>query len=331
MVRELGVDAKRWRSAHEALGTERGLLVIVAPFEEPLDAPAAKAVLEWVGRGNALLLFTDAGEPLASKTVPWSDGQLLEQLGWEHGGVPFGERAADPDLSAILVGSDAANDATLAIPSPLLAPGERVRGGSGIRLAAPHGGWAPLLASDVGTRGWLRRLERGEVAVIATPSIAENRWIDREANLAFLLALIDRLRREGPVLFDETVHGHRELPPAAVLDVGARRLVAAQVLLAALVYAIARGRRLGPPLVSAAARSRSVVELAESMGALYRRADVSREVLASLAHELRAAGRSTPALDLALTRMLRARRVRPRDLVRLDRFITRSNRRENVA
>ncbi len=331
VLRDLGVDARRWRAAHESLGNEHGLLVIVAPFEQMLESAAAKSIVAWVERGNALLLLTDAGEPLASKTVPWSDEALLAELGWKRGGLPSGNAANDSDLSAIWIGTEAANDATLAIPSPLLGTGQRVRGGSGIRMAAPEGGWAPLLGGDVGTRGWLRRLGRGEVAVIATPSIAENRWIDREANLGFLLALVARLRRDRPVLFDETVHGHRELPPAAKLDVGARRMLAAQVLLAGVVYVLARGRRLGPALAPAAARSRSVVELAESMGMLYRRAAVSREVLASLARDARAAGTVPPELEAALERVLRARRVRRRDLLRLDRWITRTTNPENIA
>ncbi len=326
VVQELAPPARRWRLPHAELATVRGVLVMISPFEEPLEESESETILAWVKRGNALLLLTSAGEALMDRAVPWDDRELLVRLGWEHADLVSPANEGTADASARMLGSEGAKDLGTAIPSPLFAGGARLASGAGIRLAAPRGAWAPLVASEVGVRGWLGSLGRGRVVVLACPSIVENRRLDQAANLPFVLALLERLRgggdAAGEVLFDERVHGHHELIPGTELPSGARRVVAAHLLLAALVYVAGRGRRLGPPLAEPPPGSRSAVELAESMAALYRRARLHREALAALARDHRASGVRDPALEIELDRQLARRRVRARELVRLDRWMT---------
>ncbi len=328
VVGEVAPPARRWRLPHGELATARGVLVMIAPFAGPLEEHDAERILEWVHRGNALLLLTSAGEALIDQAVPWDDHELLTRLGWDHVASAAEPTEGTADATTRMLGSEGAKDVDVAIPSPLFAGAAALASGGGVRVAPPRGAWAPLVTSAVGVRGWLGTHGRGQVVVLACPSIVENRRIDRAGNLSFVLALLERLRGAGPdgtageVLFDEAVHGHHELTPGTVLPSGARRVVAAHLLLAALVYVVGRGRRLGPPLAEAGARSRSTVELAESMAALYRRADVRPEALAALARDFRASGARDVALEIALDRQLARRPVSARELVRLDRWMT---------
>ncbi len=318
VLQALDVPVKRSRRPIPDLRLEHGLLVMVSPFESSVSSKEANAILAWVKRGNVLLFCPEVAEWL--NVSGWLDGSftLLEKLGWSRDDLDRLGGSAE-QMSERLAAGPSDTDLSAAIASPVFVPGQRMVTGASVRVPAPHGPWATLVTSDLGAQAWERPLGRGRVVVLAAPGLLENRRIDRAANLSFVLGLLESLRGDRTVLFEETTHGHLDATPQLTLDRGARRVLAAQLLLALGVYVVSRGRRLGPVASAPRAPSRSAVELAESMAALYRRAGVAGEALAELWRDAPAAAHDDPELASEVVDLLAAGRVRESDLLRLDR------------
>jgi hypothetical protein len=85
--------------------------------------------------------------------------------------------------------------------------------------------------------------------VLTDPDVISNHGL-AAGNAAFALALIDRARAGGPVIFDETIHGFRTVPRAKLLSIFSRPFAAVtfSALMAAGLLAWADGKRFGAPL-----------------------------------------------------------------------------------
>jgi hypothetical protein len=95
-----------------------------------------------------------------------------------------------------------------------------------------------------------QRLHGGTTLYVLTdPDIISNHGL-ADGNAAFALALIDRARAGGPVVFDETIHGFRTVPRRKLLAIFSRPFAAVTfcALLAAGLLAWADGKRFGAPL-----------------------------------------------------------------------------------
>jgi hypothetical protein len=85
--------------------------------------------------------------------------------------------------------------------------------------------------------------------LLTDPDVISNHGL-AEGNAAFALALIDRARAGGPVVFDETIHGFRTVPRTKLLSIFSRPFAAVTfcALVAAGLLAWADGKRFGAPL-----------------------------------------------------------------------------------
>ncbi len=101
-----------------------------------------------------------------------------------------------------------------------------------------------------GGRAFIVELDRGDttVTVITDPDLLNNHGLDEPGNAATVLALIDRLRQGGPVVFDEVLHGYvREPGLWALLFRYPLVLATLSALLVAVVLGLASRGRFGPP------------------------------------------------------------------------------------
>ena len=85
-------------------------------------------------------------------------------------------------------------------------------------------------------------------ALITDPDLLNNHGLDEAGNAAHVVALIERLRAGGPVVFDEVIHGHAREPGLwALLFRYPLVLATMQALLVAFALGLATRGRFGPP------------------------------------------------------------------------------------
>ena len=89
--------------------------------------------------------------------------------------------------------------------------------------------------------------EGKDVWVLTDPDVISNFGLRRPENAQLAIRLLDRLRHDGPVVFDETVHGHAQAPSLLrVLFRFPLVLATIQVLICALLAVWAAMVRFGP-------------------------------------------------------------------------------------
>ena len=102
---------------------------------------------------------------------------------------------------------------------------------------------------DDGQRALLSHYEHEgkEIWLLADPDIINNAGLRSAENAQLAVTLIDKLREGGPVVFDETVHGHAQTPSLVhVLFEFPLVLATMQVLICALLVLWAAMVRFGP-------------------------------------------------------------------------------------
>lgn len=120
--------------------------------------------------------------------------------------------------------------------------------------ATENDGEKAELKDKFGSAVWSHSLGKGTVIVSTYPWIAANVHAQQDGNFQFLEALI--VRRGGPILIDEWIHGHRDLEPSAltpskeqsVLGYFSRRsvvIVAGQGVVLLLLLLWGRNQRFG--------------------------------------------------------------------------------------
>jgi hypothetical protein len=114
---------------------------------------------------------------------------------------------------------------------------------------------ASAVTADVynGERALVGHFSRGgkDIYVLADPDVISNFGLRRPQNAQLALQLIDRLRHDGPVVFDETVHGRAQTPSLfAALFSFPLVLATIQVIVCALLAVWAAMVRFGPSRAS---------------------------------------------------------------------------------
>jgi hypothetical protein len=174
------------------------------------------------GQARALRRFAErGGRVIAGGLEPgaWTSG-LGATPEWESGG---------------------ADRARVVVPS-------RATGAAADIRTAGEGHWKagrdalPLVAGAEGPIVLLRRVGRGEIALVADPSPLQNRLLDEADNATLALALAG----DGPLVFVEGPHGYGSATGLAALPPRFRWALVL-LCLSALVLIVARWPRLGPP------------------------------------------------------------------------------------
>jgi len=140
---------------------------------------------------------------------------------------------------------------------------------SSVQLLQHHDELEPVLACAQGVL--LGRL--GDLFVLADPDPLANHGLGRGDNAAWVLAMLRHCKRDGAIVFDETLHGHRLDP--SIWHIAGRFpfvLVTGHLLLVlALVASMARGR-FGPVTPPAPAIGAGKAFLIDNTAALLARA-----------------------------------------------------------
>jgi hypothetical protein len=216
-------NASAQKSAH-------GLLVLAEPqlgddntqrLDELLDGTANVLVVlpKWYG-------FARQGEPWieSAEMLPADDvDKVATAIGLPNSGL-------DRDLHALYWRSDD-------LPMPFVDRPQSVASSS--------------LTPDIhnGERSLLGHFSRNgkDIYVLADPDVISNFGLRRPQNALLAIKLIDRLRHDGPVVFDETVHGRAQTPSLlAALFSFPLVLATIQVIICALLAAWAAMVRFGP-------------------------------------------------------------------------------------
>jgi hypothetical protein len=239
----------------------RGLLILVEPWRpDPLGRPEpglsdddARGLLEWVARGNALLLAGRYPTALHAKLrlvvpLPGRDyaPRVVEQV--EFSGYT-------EDVESLEVEGRATVEARAAGAVPLWWLGDRPGA-----LLVPHG--------------------KGRILVLPDPSMLTHRGLLRRDNVLLLYNVAAREARDGNVYFDEYHHGIRSGGGAwGYLRYHNQHWTVLQLLAIAAVAVWGMAVRLGPAVPAPAASTADAVDYASAVARIYQQAGV-RHLLA---------------------------------------------------
>jgi hypothetical protein len=254
LLKTQGIDATATTSAPPEKLRQGGLLVLAEPDFDPSSGAALKTLLR--GRSVLLVLPKWTGTPESSdrgwlanvylKPLPLVQAALDDAAG--NGRTTRGVEKFVPARN--LLGAAPRIEA----PVQLLAPGPKFR-----QLIADADG--NMLAAFMPTR-------YGQVWILSDPGVINNFGLAHgNANLA--VALINRARHGGPVVFDETIHGFSSVPNGRFRLLIARPFRAATVeallAIALLLWATsaAFGARLARPAPLAAGKQALIANIAD--------------------------------------------------------------------
>lgn len=250
-------------------GLPDGLLVIVNPSDE-FEEREAKAIANWVSRGNALLCAC-----VRNGHLPKAFG--LDIRAGDQGDLAIARAAAAPYdkvAPALATASDGSITGTL---TPLYRQGRAT------------------MAADV-VHG------SGRAVFVADLFSSSNAGLDAADNVFFYLEAARRLAGDRGVWFLETHHGFRREPSVVEffnrIGLGPALL---QLLLLALVAGWAWGARPAPILAPSTLVRRPAAEYATTMAHLYRRGRAQRHAASVVTQELQH-WQESPALRATLRR-----------------------------
>ena len=231
-----GIDASASRGASVEKTRHGGLLVLAEP---EFGATSKAMLLRLLVARNVLLVLPKWGGPADQ-----------DRRGWLALATALPESLPqsvldDADLEASLIRPDHAAPITvnwLGVGVHLANPSQLI--------SAP--GLEPLVAGLDGVLVAHRAVRGRELTVLADPDAIANHGL-ADGNAAFALALINRARHGGPVVFDETIHGFTAAPSGRLRLLFARPFLAATLnavlacVMLAWAGAVPFGARLAPP------------------------------------------------------------------------------------
>ncbi|MDH5637878.1 MAG: DUF4350 domain-containing protein [Nitrospinota bacterium] len=160
----------------------------MSPWNE--DEPQKKDLVEWVRRGNTLILMsrgaTPSGREFGISIHRRIKPELIKKIENRQR-----EGIAPDDIGGNSVTADWDEGKTLALREPVDLDGE-----VGVEIT-------PLATAYQGVIAAQLEYGAGKVVVVGDPSPILNGWIDQGDNLEFMLGLVGA----GPVYFDEWAHG----------------------------------------------------------------------------------------------------------------------------
>jgi hypothetical protein len=198
MLRRLGVAVVQSRDNSLKKAGKGGVLVVAEP-ELPL--PGDPAVEQLLHARHVLLVLPK-----------WAGTADSGHAGWIDLAIPLAEAQARWTLELVdktatvarLDGVDTWNHNDLDIDPILTAPVQLIKSAA----------LTPIVGSEAGILLGEIKDKKRTVWVLSDPDLIDNHGLGI-GNAAFAAALIDRLRSNGPVVFDETIHG---FPPAGAKD-----------------------------------------------------------------------------------------------------------------
>jgi len=294
LLEELGCPTQIFTRPWDDLPLDepRGVLLLASPVQREVDVREAIAIRAWLRSGGAMLIVDDA--TLGERSVRLD--RILETAGLEREFPivdldPATLLPARPELDhAAGLGAYPAGDDLVRL---------KLHEGAGVRPGTES---IPLVTGERGevvvAEG---ALGSGRVVRILGPLLA-NDQIAYGDHLKLALRLVESLRGEGPVRFDEYHHGHGGIAPVVRdLDRSVVAWAVLQVLAAAVLYGFARGVRFGPARPAPEPSRRSSLEYVQAMAALYLRARASRHAIEATLNRFAREARSRWSLREAIS------------------------------
>lgn len=203
VLEELDIPVVVSRHASGAKAQD-GLLIVAEPVVPEDDAEAAEKLRALVTSApSVLVVLPKWSGPPSSDNRRWIGGlspvdnaeviSVLRALG-EEGDPVFVEP-----------GKIDADQFDLGVPNFELHDRFRVAQLVNTEEAAAFGFGAHALV-------WAVDVEDTQVFILSDPDVLNNAGLARPGNARFAVQLVDTLRRGGPVVFDETLHGYAEEP-----------------------------------------------------------------------------------------------------------------------
>lgn len=263
------------------------LLILTLPAAVPFHSDEARALDDWLRRGNTLLVLAAlADRPLWARERGVLDSDLHLTTGLEIAAEPAsrgaarGKRTAPQTPVQLIAAPSKPQRATLtpSRPQRYLEGVAELAGFSDLPpprlgLKLPRGDF-PLCLAHVGTSGdcglWLLEDDAGSILLSGFGSLLSNRSLGEAGNARFLANLVSAsLGARGVVLFDDEHQGLSDTydPDKFYRD---RRLYQTLAILAAvwLVWVVG-GTRLAPPAVPPPAQGEA--DLVRTTGAFLAR------------------------------------------------------------
>ena len=280
LLTSLGVPVERMALRPEAWVEDDpdAVLVLTTPMRRAWGDRDREAMDAWIRGGGRLVVFNDAtGAEDVGALEPWLDSIGLGYV------APLGT----PDPKTLLPSRPDLADSRVTRALGLDPLPARVRLHESGRHIETHRG-VPLAIDVKGAATAASiELERGEVVQVLGSPLARDRLTDDDA-LRFGLAILERLRDGGTVVFDEFHHGYgsmlgstdywKRLPKGLLLGTFA---------LTAIVFGLSRGVPFGPRRPIPEPERRRDVEFSRSLATLYRRAGRRKHVLQTLMEDVR--------------------------------------------
>ena len=243
VLQRLGVPVIKSReSSADKLGKD-GVLVLAEPRPTAIGEPALRALLD----ARAVLLVLPK----------WTGRPSEKNPGWLATATEKSPSEAQWALNLVAGGGEVVRESQMPAWTTNLLAGRQPQLETPMQLMR-SGALRPIVGSPAGILvGELN--QKRAVWVLADPDVIANHGIARADNAALALAMINRLRgRNGPVVFDETIHGFVAQPanPFALLFqfpfvVATLQVVAALALLLWGTMARFGAPQAAPPALSA--------------------------------------------------------------------------------
>lgn len=230
-----------------------GTLIVAEPNLEHVDSEDGRRLM----RAPRLLLVLPKWRGKADKGKPsWVEKVAPASLGWARSTLHLVTTRASvfrdtwPDTWTV-------NETGVSPTDPEAAVQKEKKGV--IQLLRPQQNTRalrPIVATDKGILvGELRQGSR-RIWVLSDPDVLNNHGIVKGDNAAFMVALVDKLRRvnntdmSAPIVFDETVHGFQQAKgsPVKLLFRFPFVVVTLLICLTAAMMALAGTRRFGKPV-----------------------------------------------------------------------------------
>lgn len=234
VLQRLGVAVIKSRdNSADKLGKD-GVLVLAEPRPTAIGEPALRALLD----ARAVLLVLPKWTGRASEKSP----------GWLATAEEKPPSQAQWVLNLVAGGGEVVREAQVPAWSTNLLGGRQPQLETPVQLMR-SAALRPIVGAPAGVLvGELN--QKRSVWVLADPDVIANHGIARADNAALALAIINRLRgRDGPVVFDETIHGFVAQPtnPLALLFQFPFVVATAQVVAGLALLLWATMARFGAP------------------------------------------------------------------------------------
>ncbi len=229
-----------------------GVAIIIRPYPNYLDQDKARDLLDWVARGNSLIV-ADSDENIFWRSLGL---RLLETEKLTERVSPARESPLSRGVGMVSV----KGHWRFVLPPEQFQPFTvHLEDGEGVILAS----------TPVG---------KGQVYVLSTPQLFCNGEIDRDDNVILMANLIREAGRDGVVAFDETIHGFsRDTGPFRFS--GVQQGIMLQLGLVLILFYAVYMKRFGIPRHHGEDLQRSSIEYLHSLAGLFQKAGASRYVL----------------------------------------------------